>query len=75
MVSQEVMGDSLGLSVPHVNRMMARLRQEGMIVVTDRHVEFADIRALQQLAHFQPARPSRVPPPPEVTSGLAVVEA
>ena len=75
MVSQEVMGDSLGLSVPHVNRMMARLRQEGMIVVTDRHVEFADIRALQQLAHFQPARPSRVPPPPEVTSGLAVLEA
>ena len=62
-VSQEVMGDALGLSVPHVNRMMAKLRQDGMIVIAERRVEFPDIRALQRLAHFQPTRLSRIPPP------------
>jgi CRP-like cAMP-binding protein len=60
-VSQEVMGDALGLSVPHVNRMLAQLRQEGMIAGTERFVQFPDPAALQVLAHFQPARMSRIP--------------
>lgn len=41
--SQEVMGDALGLSVPHVNRMFAKLRAEGLIAVKERHVEFLDM--------------------------------
>jgi CRP-like cAMP-binding protein len=60
-ISQEVMGDALGLSVPHVNRMLARLRKEGMIVATERHIQFIDMRALQLLAHFQPVQLSRIP--------------
>ena len=62
-VSQEVMGDALGLSVPHVNRMLAKLRTDGLIVVTERRVEFIDVQALQLLAHFDPAKLSRIPMP------------
>ena len=62
-ISQEVMGDALGLSVPHVNRMLAQLRKDGMIVANERHIQFADLRALQLLAHFQPARLARIPAP------------
>ena len=62
-VSQEVMGDALGLSVPHVNRMLAKLRNDGMIAVTERRVEFIDVQALQLLAHFEPAKLSRIPTP------------
>ncbi|CAN5696151.1 Crp/Fnr family transcriptional regulator [soil metagenome] len=69
-ISQEVMSDALGLSVPHVNRMMAKLRQDGMIAVAERRVEFTDIGALQRLAQFQPARLSRIPAPVGVKQGL-----
>ena len=30
-ISQEVMSDTLGLSVPHLNRMLAKLRTDGML--------------------------------------------
>ena len=61
--SQEVMSDALGLSVPHLNRMLAKLRNDGLIVTVERRVEFTDIKALQLLAHFQPASLSRIPTP------------
>lgn len=60
-ISQEVMSDALGLSVPHLNRMLAKLRADGMVTVVDRRVEFVDAKALQLLAHFQPATLSRIP--------------
>lgn len=60
-ISQEVMSDTLGLSVPHLNRMLAKLRTEGMVTVADRRVELVDMKALQLLAHFQPATLARIP--------------
>jgi CRP-like cAMP-binding protein len=60
-ISQEVISDALGLSVPHLNRMLARLRGEGLISIADRHIQFIDMKALRLLAHFQPARLSRIP--------------
>jgi CRP-like cAMP-binding protein len=51
--SQEVMADLLGLSVPHLNRMMQQLRAEKLIVSRGRAVELADRIALQTLAHYQ----------------------
>ncbi len=52
--SQEVMADVLGLSVPHLNRMMQQLRAEKLIADSERQVEFIDIEAMQTLAHYQP---------------------
>jgi len=60
--SQELMADALGLSVPHVNRMLARLRADGLISVIDHHVRFHDIERLRLLAHFQIPDVTRIPP-------------
>jgi CRP-like cAMP-binding protein len=62
-ISQEVMSDTLGLSVPHLNRMLAKLRGEGLLVTTGRRVRFTDIKELEVLAHFQPTSLSRIPTP------------
>jgi CRP-like cAMP-binding protein len=61
--SQEVMSDALGLSVPHLNRTLAKLRADGLISVTGHYVEFVDLPALQLLCHFQPRILTPVPPP------------
>jgi CRP-like cAMP-binding protein len=52
--SQEVIADVLGLSVPHLNRMMQQLRKEKLIADSEHIVEFLDVDAMQSLAHYQP---------------------
>jgi CRP-like cAMP-binding protein len=64
--TQETMSDALGLSVPHLNRMLTKLRTDGMIAMNNRRVEFVDLKALQQLAQFQPVRLARIPLPEEL---------
>ena len=59
--SQEVLGDVLGLSVPHLNRMLSQLRFEGLVSVANRRVEFPDLHAIQVRAHFQPLNLTRIP--------------
>ncbi|HWP24892.1 MAG TPA: Crp/Fnr family transcriptional regulator [Xanthobacteraceae bacterium] len=66
-ITQEMMSDALGLSVPHLNRMLARLRREGLIAITGSHVEFPDLKAIQQFVHFHFAMPTRIPLPPLAT--------
>lgn len=65
--SQEVMGDALGLSVPHLNRTLAKLRADGLISVSGHHVEFLDLNALELLSHFQPSTLARVPLAPNLS--------
>ncbi|HZQ00512.1 MAG TPA: Crp/Fnr family transcriptional regulator [Reyranella sp.] len=62
-ISQEVISDALGLSVPHLNRMIAKLRADRMIAIAERRVELLDPQGLRMLAHFQPGRLSRIPSP------------
>ncbi len=61
--SQEVIADVLGLSVPHLNRMMQQLRAEKLIADTERVVEFLNVDALQSLAHYQPQALAPIPLP------------
>ncbi len=61
--SQEVIADVLGLSVPHLNRMMQQLRAEKLIADRDRAVEFIDAGAMQALAHYQPQALMPIPLP------------
>jgi CRP-like cAMP-binding protein len=61
--SQEVMADLLGLSVPHLNRMMRQLRAEGLIATKERQIDLVDAEGLQTLAHYQPADLARIPAP------------
>jgi len=63
-LSQEVMSDALGLSTPHLNRMLAKLRSEGLIKASNHHIVLVDIPRLEMLGHFQPLNLTRVPPGP-----------
>jgi CRP-like cAMP-binding protein len=62
-ISQEVMADALGLSVPHLNRVMQHLRKEKLISNRARLVEFSDMSSLQTLAHYKPLVFARIPVP------------
>jgi CRP-like cAMP-binding protein len=68
--SQEVMSDALGLSVPHLNRTLAKLRADGLVKVSGRRMEFVDLEALEMLGHFQSLNLTRVPLPRELTQNI-----
>lgn len=60
-LSQESIGDIVGLSAPHVNRMFSELRHEGLIATEDHKIRILDPAALQIVAEFDPSylvRPS-----------------
>jgi CRP-like cAMP-binding protein len=61
--SQEVMADVLGLSVPHLNRVLQQLRAEQLITSRSRQVELTDMTSLQTLAQYQPLDLARIPLP------------
>jgi CRP-like cAMP-binding protein len=63
-LSQDMIGDLLGLSAPHVNRMLRKLRADGMISMHRRHIEFLNPEALCRLAEF-----STIAPMPRSASG------
>jgi CRP-like cAMP-binding protein len=60
-LSQEVMSDTLGLSVPHLNRTLAKLRADGCIRVDNHRIGLIDRPALEILGHFQELDLTRVP--------------
>jgi CRP-like cAMP-binding protein len=53
-LTQELIGDALGLSVPHVNRVLRRLREDNLVVIEDQRVTIKDRDALAELADFEP---------------------
>jgi CRP-like cAMP-binding protein len=61
--SQQVMADVLGLSVPHLNRVMQQLRAERWITSRARSLELSDVASLQALAQYQPLEPAPIPMP------------
>lgn len=60
-LSQEGIGDVVGLSAPHVNRMLAELKSEGLIAMKRNEVKILDMAALQILGEFHPAYLVRTP--------------
>lgn len=51
-VTQVQLADILGLSVPHTNRVLKRLCQEGLLEMTGRRIEIRNRRALTALGGF-----------------------
>ncbi|RUX75949.1 Crp/Fnr family transcriptional regulator [Mesorhizobium sp. M7A.F.Ca.US.006.04.2.1] len=64
--SQEVMADALGLSVPHLNRVIQQLRAEHLITSNARFIELTDLAGLQRLAQYQPMTLIPVPGPKQL---------
>jgi CRP-like cAMP-binding protein len=58
-LTQELIGDTLGLSVPHVNRTLRRLREDGLISIKDAHLTCLDVSALSRVADFDAVNFSR----------------
>jgi CRP-like cAMP-binding protein len=52
-LTQELIGDALGLSVPHVNRTLRQLREEGLVSLDAQRVVIRDIEALAAIADFE----------------------
>ena len=51
-MSQEQLGDALGLTAVHVNRTLQRLVEEGLVTRNKRHVSFPRWEALRDVAQF-----------------------
>jgi len=52
---QEQIGDLLGLTNIHVNRMIRQLRSDGLVQICDRVLTIPDVAALRHAAGFDPA--------------------
>jgi CRP-like cAMP-binding protein len=61
--SQQILADALGLSVPHLNRVMQQLRVDKLITCRSRQVELTDVASLQMLAQYQPLELAPIPTP------------
>lgn len=54
-LTQEMISDALGLSIPYVNRVLQQLRQDGLVRIKDRLVVIDDVEELSALADFEHA--------------------
>ena len=54
-LTQELIGDALGLSVPHVNRTLRQLREENLVAIEGQRVVIKNVEALSRLADFERA--------------------
>lgn len=52
-LTQEMISDALGLSVPYVNRVLHELRREGLVRIRGRLVTIEDLDQLAALADFE----------------------
>jgi DNA-binding transcriptional regulator LsrR (DeoR family) len=54
-LTQELIADVLGLSVPHVNRTLRQLRSDGLLTIEGQRVLINDFEGLSSLAGFKRA--------------------
>jgi CRP-like cAMP-binding protein len=52
-LTQEVIGDVLGLSIPYVNRVLHQLRDSGLVRISEQRVAIENIEELSALADFE----------------------
>lgn len=52
-LTQELIGDALGLSVPHVNRTLRQLREDNLVAIVGQNFVIKDVEALATLADFE----------------------
>jgi CRP-like cAMP-binding protein len=53
-LTQEQIGDALGLTSVHVNRTMQRLRGDGLVATIDRTIVLPDVAQLRKVCDFDP---------------------
>ncbi len=53
-ITQGELGDTLGLTIVHTNRMLQDLRRDGLVELKGKHLTILDLSALQKVALFHP---------------------
>ena len=53
-LTQEVLGDTLGLTSVHINRTVKRLREDGLIALKQKRLTVLDPKRLMKLTGFEP---------------------
>jgi len=53
-MTQEDIGNAVGLSIVHVNRTLQQMRREGRIHLTHRQLSLLDREALREAGEFAP---------------------
>ena len=61
-LTQELLADALGLSVPHVNRTLRQLRDDDLVRIEAHQVIVNDVEALSALADFDGSYLGRLRP-------------
>jgi CRP-like cAMP-binding protein len=72
-LTQEILADTLGLSIVHVNRTLRRLRENGLLRISGDRVIIDDLDRLVSVAEFSPHYLSAEPLPRATETALAVV--
>src|SRR5437764_1540896 len=52
-LTQELIADALGLSIPYVNQVLRSLRDDGLVCIKDKVVVINDVEALASLVDFE----------------------
>jgi CRP-like cAMP-binding protein len=52
-LTQEIIGDALGLSIPYVNRVLHQLQDEGLVVARNQRFQIRNMEELAALADFK----------------------
>ena len=53
-LTQEILADTLGLSIVHVNRTLRRLREDGLLCIKGDRVVIGDLEELTNVSEFSP---------------------
>ena len=53
-ITQEELGDTLGISSVHVNRVFQQLKQDGLVVTHGREILFPNLARLEKFGEFNP---------------------
>ena len=69
-LTQELLGDALSLSLPHVNRTLRQLREDGLVSIEAHQVLIKDIEALSALGDFEKSYLSRFRMPDPLAAGI-----
>lgn len=69
-LTQEILADTLGLSIVHVNRTLRRLRENGLLHIRGDRVVITDLRELMRVAEFSPDYLAAGPLPRQTEAAL-----
>jgi CRP-like cAMP-binding protein len=69
-LTQELLGDALSLSLPHVNRTLRQLREDGLVSIEAHQVFIKDVEALTALSDFEKSYLSRFRMPDPFAAGI-----